>query len=306
MIRRALIVVLCGGLLAGCGAGAGSSTSKDVSVVVTRDFGAQRLNDTESSKLKKGETVMRFLQRRFEVQTRYGGGFVQSIEGLSGGKADGRSVDWFYYVNGIEAGEGAASRKISGGDKIWWDRHAWDGAQRIPAVVGSFPEPFLSGEKGKRFPVSLVCATTERTCDEVAERLGDEGVEGVSRAGIGGNFGRKVLRVLVGRWDKIRRDPAAAKLEDGPQASGVFARPVGGKFEFLDDRGKVAETGSDAVGLIAATRFEEQLPTWIITGIDDAGVDAAAANLRADVLTNRFAVAITKGRGEPLPIRSEP
>ena len=57
---------------------------------------------------------------------------------------------------------------------------------------------------------------------------------------------------------------------------------------------------------MAATRFGEQQPTWIVTGTDDAGVAAAAAALRTDVLTNRFAVALIDGRAENLPIRQDP
>src|SRR3712207_8032212 len=53
----------------------------------------------------------------------YGGGFVQSIDGISGGRQRGRSVDWFYYVNGIEGGSGAAARKLAPGDRVWWDHH---------------------------------------------------------------------------------------------------------------------------------------------------------------------------------------
>jgi hypothetical protein len=101
---------------------------------------------------------MRVLTRNFDVKTRYGGGFVQQIGGIAGGREGGRRVDWFYYVNGIEASTGANERRVTAGDRIWWDRHDWGAAMRIPAVVGSFPEPFLSGQNGKRLPVRLDCA----------------------------------------------------------------------------------------------------------------------------------------------------
>ena len=53
---------------------------------------------------------MRLLQSKYDVKTRYGGGFVQAIDGARGREGDGRRVDWFYYVNGIEAPVGAAER----------------------------------------------------------------------------------------------------------------------------------------------------------------------------------------------------
>jgi hypothetical protein len=306
-VRR--LAVLAALVLAGCGPGAGSSSDAptDVNVVVSRDFGAKELRDVDVSKVKAGDTVMRLLQRRFTVETRYGGGFVQSLEGLGGGEdADGRDVDWFYYVNGIEAGTGAASRKVAEGDRIWWDRHPWDGAQRVPAVVGSWPEPFLSGTSGKKIPLAIVCAGERRSCDEVQERLSDEGVVGISQTSIGAGVGQKLLRIVVGPWSEIRNEPAAHQLEEGPKASGVYARPGDDGFELLDADGKVAQTRDDSIGLVAATRFGEQQPTWVVTGTDDAGVAAAAAALRSDVLTNRFAVAVIDGRGEALPLRTDP
>src|SRR5207237_1404449 len=106
-----------------------------------------------------------------------GGGFVQSIVGVAGGREDGRPVDWFYYVNGREAPQGAASTNVNPGDYIWWDRHDWSQTDHIPAVVGSFPEPFLNGIAGKRLPVRIECAVVAgRPCRTVTSRLRAEGV----------------------------------------------------------------------------------------------------------------------------------
>jgi Domain of unknown function (DUF4430) len=311
-VKRWLVVgaivafmVLAGAVAGGAitfGGGGGSGAS-GVSVVVSRDFGAKVIERRSSSSVSSGETVMRYMQRRFDVTTRYGGGFVQSIAGLPG-NADARE-DWFYYVNGIEADKGAASRKLADGDQVWWDHHDWQAAQRVPAVVGSWPEPFLSGEEGRQIPLAITCGGTERACDEVRTRLGEEDVKRVSSAGLGAGVGQKLLRIVVGPWKAIKDDPAASLLAKGPAASGVYARPTGAGIELLDEAGKVSRTLTGG-GLIAATRFQDQQPTWIITGSDDTGVEAAAASLREDVLENRFAVAIDQGRGVPLPIRPVP
>ncbi len=311
MTRRsaALLAVLAAALgLAGCGVGAGSSDApQDVAVVVTRDFGARQLRGADADSVPSSETVMRFIQRRFDVTTRYSGGFVESIDGLSGGRdAEGRPLDWFYYVNGIEAGGGAAARRVSPGDRIWWDRHTYGATQRVPAVVGSWPEPFRSGSEGKKIPLALVCQGEARSCDEVETRLSEEDVKRIARTGIGSGVGQKLLRIIVGPWSAIRNESAARQLELGPRASGVFAKLHADRFDLLDQDGRVAQTQADAVGLVAATRFGDQQPTWIVTGTDDAGVAAAAAALRSDVLSNHFAVAIIKGRALPLPVRQDP
>src|SRR5437763_9236411 len=69
--------------LAGCGLGAGRGTS-DVSLTVTRDFGSHQVGTISKGGVPGSETVMRMLERSFRIGTRYGGGFVQAINGLSG------------------------------------------------------------------------------------------------------------------------------------------------------------------------------------------------------------------------------
>ena len=100
----------------------------------------------------------------------------------------------------------------------------------MPAVVGSFPEPFLSGTEGRRLPVRLVClAGAGEACDEVETRMADAGVEDVGRSVLEQSAGREVLRLLVGPWAEVRKDTAARKLESGPRDLGRVrpARPLG-------------------------------------------------------------------------------
>jgi hypothetical protein len=301
----AILLIGAAGAAIGLRTGSGK-TSAEVTVTVTRDFGVESVGDA-STGLAAGsdDTIMRLLQQRYDVKTRYGGGFVQELEGLAGGREDGRRVDWFFYVNGIESSEGAAARKVAPGDQIWWDRHTWEAAMRIPAVVGSFPEPFAAGENGKRIPVKLVCAgDAERTCSEVEQRLADAGASGLSRSTITQGAGAGVLRVVVGRWADVRKDPVARTLERGPAASGVYARfdPMGRRLVLLDQLGRPARTLDASAGLVAATSQEGQRPTWLITGTDDVGVAAAAAALQEERLAQHFALAIEAGHGIPLPV----
>ena len=57
---------------------------------------------------------MRLLDREAEIETRYGGGFVQSIEGVAGATEGDRRFDWFFYMNGIESPVGSADVQVSG------------------------------------------------------------------------------------------------------------------------------------------------------------------------------------------------
>ena len=116
---------------------------------------------------------MRVLDRNAEITTRYGGGFVQSIDGLEAEERVGRSSDWFFYVNGVESPVGAADYPLHGGEAIWWDYRDWSAAMRVPAVVGSWPQPFLGGYDGKRHPVAVECLGGGRGLRaRCAQRLG--------------------------------------------------------------------------------------------------------------------------------------
>ena len=238
---------------------------------------------------------MSLLMRNASVSTRYGGGFVQSIDGLSGGQRAGRPVDWFYYVNGSEASEGAASRNVRRGDHIWWDQHDWSQTNHVPAVVGSFPEPFLSGVAGRRLLVRIECALiTGRACRAVRERLRALSVP-AAVAPLASGSGPGTLRLVVAPMDALGADPAAAMIRQGPSASGVYVRfpPGGHTLLVLDQDGHPALTLGPGAGLLAATATGQDAPVWFVTGTDAAGVERAAASFKQALLANRFAVAVT-------------
>ena len=102
-------------------------------------------------KVHEGDTVMRMLRSKFDVTTRFGGRFVQSIDGLAGQGAGGQ-VDWFFFVNGVEADKGAAEWHVSPGDRIQWDRRDWGAAMRVPAIVGAYPAPFTDRDGRQAAP----------------------------------------------------------------------------------------------------------------------------------------------------------
>lgn len=120
-----------------------------VDLLVTRDFGSKVLVE-KSATVTGSPTVMDVLAKNAKVETAYGGGFINSINGLASGHTDsgGAKIDWFYCVNGIQASVGAADLKVRAGDKIWWDYHDWSSVSFVPAVVGSYPEPFVHGYEG--------------------------------------------------------------------------------------------------------------------------------------------------------------
>jgi hypothetical protein len=327
----AVAIALLGAALAaaGCGLGPGADVGS-VQLTVTREFGREQVLQ-RSLQAKESDTVMRATEGSAEVETRYGGGFVHSIDGLAEGEHGGDPYDWFFFVDGVESPVGAADVELKGRERVWWDYRDWKATDHVPAVVGSWPAPFIDGVAGKRYPVLLECANEKRgslvvsgttkepqvawgaACVEAQAALEREGVALASGSPHG------AIRVLVGPWDQLREDPAAQLLEDGPAESGIYAdfKPIARLTRHSGHREPTAAPsyalvalredgapgqllGADA-GLVAATSRYGGPPVWLVTGGTAAAVREAADALDEEHLRDHYAVAIEDGKAMPLP-----
>jgi len=143
---------------AGCGGAEGGSETRAESaghgptaqLWVTRDRGAEVLVDAV---VPAGINAIQAVEEHADVETRYGGRFVQAINRLEGSLEEQR--DWFYFLNGIEADLGGAEVTVRAGDVLWWDLRSWSDQMRAPVVVGAFPEPFRRGWNGERRPAEV-------------------------------------------------------------------------------------------------------------------------------------------------------
>lgn len=308
----AIALLLAALAAAGCGLGPGADVGS-VDLTVTREYGAVPVLQV-SLGAKESDTVMRLLERNAEIETRYGGGFVHSINGVAEGERGGDPYDWFFYVDGTESPVGAADVDVQGGERIWWDYRDWSATNHVPAVVGSWPAPFVAGVAGKRYPVVVECAGAKRgsfrtytdrkepqvawgaACSETQAALEREGVE------LAPGSPKGAIRVLVGTWGRLRNDPAACLIEEGPAESGVYADFQGDGLVALDEGGAEARHLGPGAGLIAATSRYGGAPVWLVTGGTAAAVRAAAGALDAAHLREHYAVAIEDGKTTPLPV----
>jgi hypothetical protein len=306
MPRRALVGLLAALALvgaAGCGLGAGPEKhGKGAQLSITRDFGQRELAHSKVAKVREGQTVMRLLRGSHKISTRYGGGFVQSIDGLKGtGRGGGQ--DWFFYVNGIAADRGASDYDLHPGDVVQWDYRNWRGAQDVRAIVGGFPEPFVHGIGGKSYPVRVECQDVEgKACRRVKDNLQAEGVAATG-ATLGTPGVQNVARVVVATWPRARQLPSLRPIGQGPKRSGVFARFDGSNLELLDQRGSLARRAGPDTGLIAALRPSEMELVWVVTGGSEGAVERAARDFDAEALRGVFALAVPAvGRPVDLPV----
>jgi hypothetical protein len=115
------------------------------------------------------------------------------------------------------------------------------------------------------------------------------------------------IRVLVGPWARVRKDPAAKLIEAGPAESGVFADFQTGRSGYelvaLDEGGEEAERLGPDAGLVAATSRYGGLPVWVITGGTAAAARRASSLLHPNLLGHHYAVAIGSAPiAIPLPL----
>jgi hypothetical protein len=171
-VRHALAVAVCL-VLAGCASRASGEEQNAASLWITRDRGATVLY---RGRVDAGQTVLQALRSRADVETAYGGRFVQSIEGLEGSALSGR--DWFYFVNGVAPDRGAAEVRLQRGDIAWWDYRLWLGSEEVGAVVGAFPKPLVKGYGGvhRETVVRYVRLDHRRGAEAIGRLLGAKSV----------------------------------------------------------------------------------------------------------------------------------
>jgi hypothetical protein len=251
------------------------------SIVVTRDFGARPLLDRQ---VAPGQSVMTALRGVARIDTRYGGRFVQSIDGISGSLT--RARDWTYFVNGLEARVGATDVTLHAGDRIWWDFHAWADLPTVPAVIGSYPEPFVHG--------------TGRPPRRVEVRGSAALRAALQRAGAHVGSAASPWRVLIGSDAALRADAAYRQATSSPLAQGLTVSMRDGRVVGYVGAGTLAPLAGASAAIFAVRTSGGA--TLYVSGIDAAAATHAASALaaRPGIARNRYAVALDAS-GRPVP-----
>jgi hypothetical protein len=197
-------------LVVGCGGSTRSGEEEGTAAMwITRDRGAHVLFADD---VPAGLTVMQALDRVADVETRYGGRFVQAIDGIEGSLTGGE--DWFFFVNGVAADRSAVEYRLREGEIAWWDYSGWRGAEEVRIVVGSFPEPFLHGYDGDRRRAVV-------TYDRPAQRAA------------AGAVARLLQGRVVGPGERIRCCPNTFHLASGRACFEAETESARGPYRFV-------------------------------------------------------------------------
>lgn len=284
-----LLLVL---VLTSCGEDSGATGGPKVTQRITRDFGRVLLSAQDRVALPEPPRAMRLLRDHVEVDSGYRGELVEGIDGLKQ-EPKLRKTFWQWYVNGIETDPLPPEYKLYPNDVVQWDLRYWrTNRYDVRATVGAFPEFFTSGFDGERFPVRVLCADDSSfACRHVKRVLRAAGV----RLGPGPRSTFIRGRVLVGPWEHWRDRPWPKQLDRGPIYSGVFARfsADGEELRLLDRDGRPVRSERGDVGLVAAQRPSEVDFMWLVTGLNEQGVDRAARAMDSDRLRDAYALVVT-------------
>ena len=305
-VYKLLAAIIITGILAGCAPAPEKAGS--VRLLITGNYGAEQVFNREVD-LSAGQTVMDVLQQNLDIETGYGGGFVSAINGLGRGTgSEEGGKDWFYYVNGVLAAEGASDYLPDAGDVIWWDYHDWDNSFFVPAVTGCFPQPFVSGYGGGNPGVLVLtpgeCGALGR---QVCELLVGLGVGEVQSMPYEEDLitNREKITVVVAPWPLLSESEYWQQLIQLRERAGWFVELKPGEFSSMDGAGKVVKNYRAGTGAVLATAngLGDRTPLWLITALD---VQTLGDTVRALVenwesLNRTFGVLVVDGKMVSLP-----
>jgi len=260
----------------------------EVRVVVTQDFGAELMLD-ESVAVNDGANALDALQKVTTIETKYGGGFIEAINGVRSQYSQSKvRKDWFFYINGISANVGGLSYKLCDGDIEHWDFHDWSLRAFVPAIIGDFPQPFLSGYRGKVSPTIIVHDKVfQNAAQDLMNELEKLGVENVCTAGTESSAYSKEHSnlILLGTrdFDLISELNENRKL-------GFYIHFEDSKAVILDSEGNNTQYES-GYGFIQATQNPWnpkgigacENVVWMVSGVGQSQVHNAV-----DILTHHY------------------
>jgi hypothetical protein len=327
-----LLLLLSGAVLSGCSSRPGASAAGDspavapatgreqgtsdssiqekVTLWVTRDFGRQVLHD-ETVPFKQGAAVMDLLKQIATVETAYGGGFVNSIDGLASGFTgknwkERSKQDWFYTVNGTPAEVGSLDYLPRAGDIIWWDYHSWQSGGSGAYAAGVWPANVKAwAEQNGKLRISASDAMIEQTLRR--QLLSDA-------AGVTGEVWQNnpaeykpddTFTVLAATWDEVKQNPFLQGLNDHAAQAGLAFHWTDSGLEVADEAGKAGQPLASA-GIIAAVDGGRGAPVMLILATDPEALARTVDVFKTpEQWQHTYAVLVTQREIGPLPLQAE-
>lgn len=282
-------------------------TSESARLVVTHNYGGKVVFD-QTVPLEKDANGLDFSAMYLDVETAYGGSFINGINGTVSGYT-GHGIhkikkDWFLYVNGVLSSCGAGDYKLKKGDVVWWDYHDWGENAFTPVMLGAFPRPFSHQLEIVFSPAG------EDYAQNLAQKLTARGLTGVEVKPFSDEvvFHRSNPVIIVGVWGELSEYGDINSLNKNYRKAGIFCRfdsaglrPVNTHFQEAGDIYTTASACISATG----TGAGDKNPLGLVIAYDEAGLDKAVKLLGDGGISpgNAWGLIIDSQGCHSLPVR---
>jgi len=272
-----------------------------IKIVISKNFGKEQLHN-DIVAVKESTNVMEIMKENYEIETAYGGSFVNAIDGLksgfTGNKEKKSKIDWFYYINGILTHVGAEDYYLKSGDTVIWDYHDWSSSMYLSSIIGAYPSNFINGYEGNILKTEILSTDgykTERK--ELFSFLKSRGLKYLEEASL---YGREVEddgvnSIVIGDFKElIENNYIKTIYEDGTRA-GLFFK-IGDNIKILDYQGNVSKEFKKGAVITSVLKNYGALGTlWIIMGNDDDSIKKAVSILykSPEKIEGKFSVVVT-------------
>ncbi len=309
MKKLFIVLVLIMSLLnaAGC-QNNNNSTIGRAEIIVSRNFGKEIISEN-NFEVPDGAVLLDIMEDNFQVETAYGGSFINSIDGLQSGftaKKNGEKLDWFFYVNGILSQIGSGDYEMKPDDCIIWDYHDWDTSLHISSIVGAFPDNFTKGYNG---PLGLNIMYTdgyENQGETLRDYLTGIGLSDIELTKVNDATIRegKDNVIVIGAWDAASKYEYLKEIYGHRFQTGLFFE-IDQDIKALDFKGDISATYEKGAVIASTLNGYDVMSTiWLITGNSKEYIEKSVKLLCEDPdrIKGRFSVLITGNQVIDLPL----
>lgn len=311
-MRKGILIFLCMIFVCTCVGCEKKSTleNENVEVIVSRDSGNEKISK-KIVDFSEDLNVIEVMEENFDIETAYGGGFINAISGLKSGftgKKEKKKVDWFYYVNGILSDIGAEDYYLKPNDIVIWDYHDWSNNMYGSSIIGAYPINFINGHEDNVLKTEIVYTKEyENESEGLLNFLKKQGMKNIEFK----NMNEETLKsgeinsIIIGTWDEISKsDTLKGFYENGKKVGLYFG--IDENIRALDEKGKTAkkyEKGAVITSVLKEYGLSGTI--WLITGNDEESIKKATKILyeNPEKIKGKFSVLVTENEMINIPIR---
>ncbi|QXM05264.1 DUF4430 domain-containing protein [Crassaminicella indica] len=303
-----MLAIVC--TFSGCGEKVNVEDGK-AHVIVSRDFGNERLSEKDVN-FSKDATVMEIMEENFDIETAYGGGFINGIDGLKSeftGMKDKKKIDWFYYVNGILSEVGASDYYISPKDIVIWDYHDWDNNIYGSSIIGAYPLNFINGHDGNVYKTEILYTKDyKKEGNALLEYLKKQGVKDIESMSLekGDLKNLDSNSIVIGSWEDIKNIDYINEFYKNGSKCGMYFK-VDQDIKGLNNKGEVVKLYQKGALITSVVKeYGGAASMWLITGNDGECIKKAVKLLYENPkkVKGKFSVLVTDDEVINIPIKN--